>query len=202
MVEAEPSGAVAPTTGGVKDAGGGMMKMGGMKMGAGVKKGKSAAAPSFAVDDGPKMGPLVPIEYSEEERKAVADLVPAAPPAAAAPAPAAAISAEALKALIATIPTQREALYAEGVDWETVEAAGVVEAKLRPFVAKKMHEYLGEDEPSLVEHVVGKLRARTAASVLEDELAKVLDDEAQVFVVKLWRMLLFEMRAKQAGQST
>lgn len=123
---------------------------------------------------------------------------------AAAPAavPAASISADALKALIATIPTQREPLYAEVVDWDTVEAAGVLETKLRPFVAKKMLEYLGEEEPSLVEHVVAKLRARTPASLLEEELAKVLDDEAQVFVVKLWRMLLFEMRAKQAGHAT
>ena len=60
---------------------------------------------------------------------------PAAPPAAAAAAaPAAAAAAsggggggggadpEALKALIATVPTSKEDLYAEAVDWSAVEA--------------------------------------------------------------------------------
>lgn len=174
---------------------------GGLKLG-GAKKPKSAAAAapsSFAVDDGPKMGPLVPIDYSAEEEAAVADLVPAdkAPPLAPA-----VNAAEALKALIASIPTQRDALYAEPIDWPTLEAGGIVEAKLAPFIAKKMREYLGEDEPALVEHVASKLRSRVEAEALEAELAKVLDDEASVFVVKLWRMLLFEMKARQAGVAT
>ena len=179
---------------------------GGLKLGGGLgaskvklagNKRKVASTASFAVDDGPKMGPLVPIDYSAEEKAAVAELVPAAANTAAP-----AIPAEALKALIATIPTQRDALYAEAVDWETVEASDVIGLKLRPFVGKKMNEYLGEDEPSLVEHIVGKLKARATAEALEVELAKVLDDDAEKFVVKLWRMLIFEMKARQAGHAT
>ena len=139
---------------------------------------------------------------------------PAPPPAAAAAAaPAAAAAAsgggggggadpEALKALIATVPTSKEDLYAEAVDWSAVEAGDVIEGKLRPFIGKKMKEYLGEEEPSLVEHIVGKLKARTGAVDVEAELAKILDDDAEVFVMKLWRMLVFEMKARVAGLST
>ena len=79
--------------------------------------------------------------------------------------------------------------------------ASVVAACAR-VAAKKMKEYLGEDEPALVEHICTKLRNRTAAAAVEDELSKVLDDEARVFVVKLWRMLLFELKAKQQGHAT
>ena len=65
-----------------------------------------------------------------------------------------------------------------------------------------MTEYLGEEEPSLVEHVCAKLRSHTGGAAIEAELAKVLDDDAQVFVVKLWRMLLFELKANQQGVAT
>ena len=83
-----------------------------------------------------------------------------------------------------------------------MEASKLVESKLREFIGRKMKEYLGEEEPSLVEHVVGKLAARVGAAAIEEVLAKVLDEDAQVFVVKLWRMLLFEMKAYQAGLAT
>ena len=70
------------------------------------------------------------------------------------------------------------------------------------FVGKKMKEYLGEEEPELVELIIGKLQARATPSVIEADLTQILDDEAAVFVVKLWRMLLFEIKAKQAGHQT
>lgn len=105
-----------------------------------------------------------------------------------------------LKALIAGIPTQRDPLYALEVDWEAVASTKLVEEKLKPFTAKKMAEYLGEDEPTLVTFVVGKLNERVGAEVIEAELEKILDDDAAVFTVKLWRMLHFEvLRAKAAA---
>ena len=103
------------------------------------------------------------------------------------------MSAEAVKELIAAIPTKRDELFAYGVDWEAAERGGVVESKLRPWVSKKIEEYLGEEEPTLVEFVTSKLAARQPAETIVAELSKVLDDEAEKFVVKLWRMLLFEV---------
>ena len=37
------------------------------------------------------------------------------------------------------------------------------------------------------------MSAHQPPNAILDELAKVLDDEAEVFVVKLWRMFLFEI---------
>ena len=65
-----------------------------------------------------------------------------------------------------------------------------------------MTEYLGEEEVELVDFIVGKMHAQASAAVILEELAKVLDDEADVFIVKLWRMLLFEiLRAKATASS-
>ena len=166
------------------------------------------------------MKPLIPIDYSEEEVAAVANLLPggsataatggggglqrsegaaaaaAAPPAAGAPE--GVLTKEQIQAIINSIPSEREALYALPVDWEALESSGSVEQKLRPFTAKKMVEYLGEDEPSLVDHIVGKLKSRTGAASIEEGLTQILDDDAQGFVVKLWRMLCYEMYAARA----
>ena len=193
------------------------VKVGGLKMGAGPKKGAGlakAAGFTAAEEESPRMKPLIPIDYSEEEQAAVAAVAapvpvggaenasagpvdPHADPAGAATPGAAALSKAEIKAIIDRVPTQRESLYALPIDWAVLEEAQTVDLKLRAFIAKKMVEYLGEDEPTLVEHILAKLRAQTSAADIEEHLAKVLDDDASVFVVKLWRMLVFEMYAAQ-----
>ena len=45
---------------------------------------------------------------------------------------------------------------------------------------KKIEEYLGEEEASLVEFVTSKMSSRQPPSSILEELSKVLDDEAEV----------------------
>jgi|TARA_B100000475_G_scaffold81526_1_gene58794 RNA-binding protein 25 len=66
-----------------------------------------------------------------------------------------------------------------------------VRSKLRPWVAKKIAEYLGEEEPTLIDFVLSCLDRRARPEEILDELALVLEEDAQVLVVKLWRVLLF-----------
>jgi RNA-binding protein 25 len=73
--------------------------------------------------------------------------------------------------------------------WCTQELLGQT---LRPWVAKKMTEYLGEPDGRMVDHVVAQVVQRTAPAALAASLAAVLDREAEGFVVKLWRMVVFE----------
>ena len=47
--------------------------------------------------------------------------------------------------------------------------------------------------------VVSKMAQRQGAAAIETELAQILDDEAEALTIKLWRMLLFEVRRAQAG---
>ena len=67
-----------------------------------------------------------------------------------------------------------------------------LEETLRPWIAKKMQEYLGEENPGMVEYVLNKLTARIAPQALVTSLAGALDREAESFVQKLWRMVVFE----------
>jgi RNA-binding protein 25 len=54
-----------------------------------------------------------------------------------------------------------------------------------------VRDYLGEEEPSLIDFVCMKLEAEAKPQTILDELKLVLEEDAEVFTTKLWRMLLF-----------
>ena len=59
--------------------------------------------------------------------------------------------------------------------------------------------YLGEEEPMLIKYVLEMLGEHAKASDVVEKLAVVLEDEAETFVIKLWRYLIFESMRSQAG---
>ena len=80
--------------------------------------------------------------------------------------------AQAAKQLASEIPSDKDGLWGWEVKWEFVDD-GVIEERLKPFVEKKIVEYLGVQEQMLVDVVVGGLRARKAAAELVGELEGV-----------------------------
>jgi len=100
---------------------------------------------------------------------------------------------EEAKQMIEKIPTEPQELFQYEIDWESIEQHKVVDEKVRPWVRKKMVEILGEEEPTLTEYLCKKLTERTRPMELLEQLKVVLDEEASMFVVKLWRFLIFSM---------
>lgn len=166
----------------------------------------------FQVDEeeGKKtMKQLVPLDYTEEEMmaaKPVADRVAAvaariskgteqtahttggkteAPPSKPA-------AMNDVKSLIDRIPTEKAELFAYPLDWAAVDKHRLVEAKMKPWVVKKIIEYLGEKEETLIDFVTSKLEEHSPPGAILEELSLVLEEDAEVFVVKMWRMLVFE----------
>ncbi|KAH0837174.1 hypothetical protein AYO21_04632 [Fonsecaea monophora] len=125
---------------------------------------------------------LIPIEYdasttagmSEEER------------------------AQAARQLAADIPNDKDGLWTWDVKWEFVDES-IIEERLKPFVEKKIVEYLGVQEQMLVDVVVDALRSRGKPQDLVGELEGALDEEAEVLVRKLWRMLIFFSESEKRG---
>lgn len=104
-----------------------------------------------------------------------------------------------------------------------------MEKKIRPWINKKIIEYIGEPEPTLVDFICSKVLAgSTPQGILDDVqmvrnqkcllfmfcffqqlfltkkkpivfIFQVLDEEAEVFVVKMWRLLIYEVEAKKDG---
>ncbi|KAK2626367.1 hypothetical protein QTJ16_004629 [Diplocarpon rosae] len=107
---------------------------------------------------------------------------------------------QAVRQLAAEIPTEKQGLWAWDVKWEFVDDNVIVE-KLRPFVEKKIVEYLGVQEQLLVEVVEEHVRTRGKPQELVEQLEGALDEEAEVLVKKLWRMVIFFSESEKRGLS-
>jgi Fe-S cluster assembly iron-binding protein IscA len=79
---------------------------------------------------------------------------------------------QAIRQLAADIPTDKEGLWDWKIKWDFVDEAVIVE-KLRPFVEKKIMEYLGVQEQLLVEVVENHVRERGSPSDLVMQLEGV-----------------------------
>ena len=75
---------------------------------------------------------------------------------------------------------------ASAVDWLCYEY-------LHPWIKKKMIEFLGEEEATLLEFVCKKLKDHATAKDILEQLTLVLDEEAESFVMKMWRFLILTM---------
>jgi len=80
--------------------------------------------------------------------------------------------AQAAKQLAADIPTDKEGLWRWNVQWDFVDET-VIDERLKPFVEKKIVEYLGVQEQMLVDVVVTALRGRGKPGDLVGELEGV-----------------------------
>jgi hypothetical protein len=104
----------------------------------------------------------------------------------------------AVRALAHEIPVDREGLWAWDVKWDYLEESAIRE-KLRPFVEKKVVEYLGVQEQFLVDVVEEHLRKHQKPAELVETLSEALDEDAEDMVKKLWRMVIFFTESEKRG---
>lgn len=104
----------------------------------------------------------------------------------------------AVKSLAQEIPATQEGLWAWDVKWDYLEDTIITE-KLRPFIEKKVVEYLGVQEQLLVDVVEEHLRKHSKPAELAEELEGPLEDDAIDLVKKLWRMVIFFTESEKRG---
>jgi hypothetical protein len=80
--------------------------------------------------------------------------------------------AQAARQLAAEIPAEKEGLWNWAVKWEFVDDA-IISDQLKPFVEKKIVEYLGVQEQMLVDVVEEHVRKRGSPQELVEQLAEV-----------------------------
>ncbi|CDW57155.1 RRM 1 and PWI domain containing protein [Trichuris trichiura] len=167
------------------------MGFAGLKLGAATTVAAANATtvkPNFFAEDETQEEPparkLVPLEYTEEESGVQ-------------------LTAEekrrVAKVIIEKIPTSKDELFAQDILWDYVDSVG---NRIRPWVGKKIVEYIGEEEVSLVDFICQKVKQKAKPQEILDDISMVLDEEATVFVVKLWRLLIYEIEAKRQGVTT
>lgn len=107
---------------------------------------------------------------------------------------------QAVRKLIESIPTKKEELFTYPLDWSLLDTT-LMEKRIKPWVVKKIVEYIGEEEPSLTEFICLSVTSKKSAEAILTDIRVVLDDEAEVFVVKMWRLIVYEIEAKRKGLS-
>lgn len=103
-----------------------------------------------------------------------------------------------IRNLIEKIPTSKEELFLFPIKMEMIDQ-NLVDKRIKPWVNKKIFEYIGEQEPTLVEFICSKVTAKSTPKNILEDVEMVLDEEAEVFVVKMWRLLIYETEAKHLG---
>ncbi|KAI8339040.1 hypothetical protein BC941DRAFT_421950 [Chlamydoabsidia padenii] len=96
-----------------------------------------------------------------------------------------------IKSLISSIPSSEDDLWAWPIRWDVMND-GLVTEKLAPFVNKKIIELVGEEEQELESFILESIKKHMAPSDLVKELEMTLDEDALIFVMKLWRTIIFE----------
>jgi RNA-binding protein 25 len=76
-----------------------------------------------------------------------------------------------------------------------------MEKRIKPWVTKKIVEYIGEEEATLTDFICSSIMAKKGAETILSDVRVLLDEEADVFVVKMWRLLVYEIEAKRSGLS-
>ncbi|KAI9662992.1 MAG: hypothetical protein M1821_008039 [Bathelium mastoideum] len=109
--------------------------------------------------------------------------------------------AQAARQLAQDIPTDKEGLWGWSMQWDYVDDS-ILGQQLKPFVEKKIVEYLGVQEQMLVDVVEEHIRKRGGPQELVGELEGALDEEAEVLVKKIWRMIIFFSESEKRGLST
>jgi len=107
---------------------------------------------------------------------------------------------QAVRKLIENIPTKKEDLFTFALDWSLLDS-NLMEKRIKPWVTKKIVEYIGEEEPTLTDFICTSIMSKKSADSILADIRVVLDDEAEVFVVKMWRLIVYEIEAKRHGLS-
>lgn len=73
-----------------------------------------------------------------------------------------------IKSIIDKIPTGKSDLFNYKLDWSEIDNT-LMERKIRPWINKKIIEYIGEPEPTLVDFICSKVLAgSTPQGILDD----------------------------------
>ncbi|XP_071222992.1 RNA-binding protein 25-like isoform X2 [Salvelinus alpinus] len=146
-------------------------------------------------DEAPRKRKLVPLDYGEDDKSLGLDgaEVPGGKGG-----PNTEEKRKHIRSLIEKIPTARPELFNYPLDWTAVDST-LMDRRIRPWINKKIIEYIGEEEATLVDFVCSKVMSHGTPQGILDDVAMVLDEEAEVFIVKMWRLLIYETEAKKIG---
>lgn len=77
-----------------------------------------------------------------------------------------------IKSIIDKIPTEKNDLFNYNLDWNEIDST-LMDKKIRPWINKKIIEYIGEPEPTLVDFICSKVMAGSMPQGILDDVQMV-----------------------------
>lgn len=100
------------------------------------------------------------------------------------------------------IPSKKQELFEYKLEWNLLFENEIIEKVCRPWIAKKIVEYMGTEEQSMINIVIKLLKQKCTDRQLLGKIENILDDASEEFVEKLWRLIVFEdLKIKHADKS-
>ncbi|EMR08132.1 hypothetical protein PNEG_03570 [Pneumocystis murina B123] len=94
-----------------------------------------------------------------------------------------------IKEIVASVPSEKEGLWSWSIKWDRLTES-IIEEKIQPFITKKIVEYVGVQEDDLIKFILDHLRKKGSAEELAKELEMAMDEEAELFVNKVYRYVI------------
>lgn len=107
-----------------------------------------------------------------------------------------------IKEIYKQMPKAIEEVYAHDLDWDRLLELDVINKVCKPWIGKRIKEYMGVEEPMMINIVVKLLLQKCNHSQLLTKIQSILDDASTEFVEKLWKMLVFEDMKIRSGVYT
>eukprot|EP00828_Plagiopyla_frontata_P006461 TRINITY_DN1281_c0_g1_i3.p1 TRINITY_DN1281_c0_g1~~TRINITY_DN1281_c0_g1_i3.p1 ORF type:complete len:482 (-),score=108.32 TRINITY_DN1281_c0_g1_i3:64-1509(-) len=101
--------------------------------------------------------------------------------------------------MIKQIPATKGKLYQYPINWALFAKSGLLERKVKAWLAKKSIEYIGAEEETFIQMIYKQILSQETPEKIEQKVEKVLDEDAEDFVIKMWRMIIFELLKVEAG---
>jgi hypothetical protein len=116
------------------------------------------------------------------------------------PSPSSVQSQQTASAFAAKIPSDTASLFVSTIRWDLAEKHNLLENKVKPWVTKRILEYLEVEEPTMIQFICSHIKERKPPKELIAQLKPVFEDETEVFVITLWRMLVLESLKMEAEE--
>ena len=99
---------------------------------------------------------------------------------------------EKLKSLYETIPNRKKEVFKYTINWDLIDKHNIIETKIRQLVCKSIRELLGAEDDAVIDLIVKKVVRHCSPQEILDKIEEFLESDAEKFVIKLWRALIFE----------
>ncbi|EUT90110.1 hypothetical protein PFAG_01310 [Plasmodium falciparum Santa Lucia] len=100
------------------------------------------------------------------------------------------------KKILEKVPSSEEHIFNFPIEWNIPNFKNNISTKLKPWIYKKITEYIGADEKDIIEEIsnyfVKQILNETSPKNMLVEAEKFLDSDGKIFILNMYKLIIFE----------